>query len=95
MSNTVPCRPKKNSRIANSPQKFRDHFTVTGLDSQPPFKRGNSTQILSRIIFNENFGENCDSLGSLSQHGIHNKKDASDIVFISCISWKISIICNI
>ena len=45
MSNTVPCRPKKNSRIANSPQKFRDHVTVTGLDSQPPFKRGNSTLI--------------------------------------------------
>ena len=24
MSNAVPCRPKENSRIANSPQKFRD-----------------------------------------------------------------------
>lgn len=43
-------------------------------------------QIISRVIFNENFGENCNSLGSLSQQGIHNKKDASDRVFISCIS---------
>ena len=91
MSNAVPCRPKKKQSNRKQSSEISRPLHGDRFRFATPFKRGNSTQILSRIIFNENFGENCDSLGSLSQHGIHNKKDAS----LSCISWNISIICNI